>query len=569
MRLEKRLAVARGDEPATLALRNARVINVYTGDIEHTDVIIHQDAIVALGPGYTAHEEVDLDGAYVAPGLIDAHVHIESSLVTPPEFARAVLPRGITTVVTDPHEIANVHGLDGIRYMLQASRDLPLSVYVMAPSCVPATPMETNGATLSADDLRPLLEEPRVLGLAEMMNFPGTVFGDADVLAKLRLFRDKVIDGHCPGLTGKHLNAYVAAGIGSDHESTTVEEAEEKLRRGMYIFIREATNARNLRSLLPLVNERTHRRLCFCTDDRQPGDLLDAGSIDMMVRVAIEEGVDPIIALRMATLNPAEYFRLHDRGGIAPGKRADLIVFPDLRRPEPTLVLAGGRVVAQNGVLRPETVVPDVPSSPPSMHVAWDAVNFRIPARGTRIRVIGHIPDQLVTEHLVMDARVDGGEVVADPQRDLLKMAVIDRHRASGRMGLGFIRGFGLKRGALAGTVAHDHHNLVVIGADDRSMMTAARAVGEMGGGLAVAVGEHIVAQLPLPVAGLMSDRPIEDVRRGYDRLGAAAHELGSPLHDPFMAMSFMALEVIPHLKLTDHGLVDVDAFRIVDLFLG
>ncbi len=569
MRLEERLAVARGDEPATLALRNARVINVYTGDIEHTDVIIHQDAIVALGPGYTAHEEVDLDGAYVAPGLIDAHVHIESSLVTPPEFARAVLPRGITTVVTDPHEIANVHGLDGIRYMLQASRDLPLSVYVMAPSCVPATPMETNGATLSADDLRPLLEEPRVLGLAEMMNFPGTVFGDADVLAKLRLFRDKVIDGHCPGLTGKHLNAYVAAGIGSDHESTTVEEAEEKLRRGMYIFIREATNARNLRSLLPLVNERTHRRLCFCTDDRQPGDLLDAGSIDMMVRVAIEEGVDPIIALRMATLNPAEYFRLHDRGGIAPGKRADLIVFPDLRRPEPTLVLAGGRVVAQNGVLRPETVVPDVPPSPPSMHVAWDAVNFRIPARGTRIRVIGHIPDQLVTEHLVMDARVDGGEVVADPQRDLLKMAVIDRHRASGRMGLGFIRGFGLKRGALAGTVAHDHHNLVVIGADDRSMMTAARAVGEMGGGLAVAVGEHIVAQLPLPVAGLMSDRPIEDVRRGYDRLGAAAHELGSPLHDPFMAMSFMALEVIPHLKLTDHGLVDVDAFRIVDLFLG
>ncbi len=569
MRLEKRLAVARGDEPATLALRNARVINVYTGDIEHTDVIIHQDAIVALGPGYTAHEEVDLDGAYVAPGLIDAHVHIESSLVTPPEFARAVLPRGITTVITDPHEIANVHGLDGIRYMLQASRDLPLSVYVMAPSCVPATPMETNGATLSADDLRPLLEEPRVLGLAEMMNFPGTVFGDADVLAKLRLFRDKVIDGHCPGLTGKHLNAYVAAGIGSDHESTTVEEAEEKLRRGMYIFIREATNARNLRSLLPLVNERTHRRLCFCTDDRQPGDLLDAGSIDMMVRVAIEEGVDPIIALRMATLNPAEYFRLHDRGGIAPGKRADLIVFPDLRRPEPTLVLAGGRVVAQNGVLRPETVVPDVPPSPPSMHVAWDAVNFRIPARGTRIRVIGHIPDQLVTEHLVMDARVDGGEVVADPQRDLLKMAVIDRHRASGRMGLGFIRGFGLKRGALAGTVAHDHHNLVVIGADDRSMMTAARAVGEMGGGLAVAVGEHIVAQLPLPVAGLMSDRPIEDVRRGYDRLGAAAHELGSPLHDPFMAMSFMALEVIPHLKLTDHGLVDVDAFRIVDLFLG
>ncbi len=568
MMLEERLAVARGDRPATLALRNARVINVYTGDVEFTDILIHGETIVALGRGYTAQEEVDVQGAYVAPGFIDAHVHIESSLVTPPEFARALLPRGVTTVITDPHEIANVHGLEGIRYMLRTSEGLPLSVFVMAPSCVPATDMETNGATLRAEDLRSLLDEPRVLGLAEMMNFPGTVFGDPEVLAKLRVFQGRVVDGHCPGLTGKQLNAYIAAGIASDHESTTVEEAEEKLRRGMYIFIREATNARNLRTLLPLVNERNHRRLCFCTDDRQPGDLLTEGSIDMMVRVAIEEGVDPIIALRMATLNPSEYFRLHDRGGIAPGKRADLIVFPDLQRPTPELVFAGGRLVAQNHVLRPHTITTTLPPAPPSMHVAWDAIDFRVPARGSRIRVIGHIPDQLVTEHLVMDALIEDGEVVADPDRDLLKMAVIDRHRASGRMGLGFIRGFGLKRGAIAGTVAHDHHNLVVIGADDASMMSAARAVGEMGGGLVVAAGEQILARLPLPVAGLMSDRPITEVREAYERLGAAVRALGSSLHDPFMAMSFMALEVIPHLKLTDHGLVDVDAFRVVDLFV-
>ncbi|NPA90443.1 MAG: adenine deaminase [Chloroflexi bacterium] len=568
MSLEQLLAVARGDEPASLIIRNGRVVNVYTGEIETTDVVIYKDQIAALGIGYRGEEEIDVQGAFVAPGLIDAHVHIESSLVTPPEFARAVLPRGVTTVITDPHEIANVHGIEGVRYMLRTSATLPLSVYVMAPSCVPATHMETNGATLEAEDLRPLLDEPRVLGLAEMMNFPGTVYGAPDVLAKLRTFQGRVIDGHCPGLTGRELNAYVAAGIGSDHESTTVEEAQEKLRRGMYIFIREATNARNLHDLLPLVTPINHRRICFCTDDRQPGDLLTAGTIDMMVREAIREGVDPIFALRMATLNPAEYFRLHDRGGLAPGKRADIIVFQDLQQPSPHLVFAGGQLVARDGAVLPTAMQVDPQPTPPSMNVRWDMVHFRVPARGSRIRVIGHIPDQLVTEHLILDAAIQNREVVADPSRDVLKMAVIDRHRGTGRVGLGFIHGFGLRRGAIAGTVAHDHHNLVIIGADDTSMWTAARAVGEMGGGLAVAVGEHVLAQLPLPVAGLMSDRPIEEVAEGYARLGRTAQELGSPLHDPFMAMSFMALEVIPHLKLTDHGLVDVDAFQLVDLFV-
>ncbi len=560
--------VAAARQPADMVLRNARIVDVYSGEIVEGDVALVGTHIAGVGRGYVGTKEIDLKGAYLAPGFIDAHVHIESSLCIPPEFARAVLPRGVTTVITDPHEIANVHGLEGVRFMLRASDHLPLSVFVMAPSCVPATHLETNGATLSASDLRTLLDEERVIGLAEMMNFPGVVQAAPDVLEKLRVFAGRVIDGHGPGLEGVPLNAYVAAGIASDHECTTVEEALAKLRLGMHVFIREATNARNLRDLLPTVTPANHRRFCFCTDDRVPADLIDEGSIDMMVRVAIEEGLDPVTAIRMATLNPAEYFRLHDRGGIAPGKRGDLIVFDDLRRPEPRMVFAGGVLVAQDGALVPGAIKENLPPTPGSMNVRWEAVDFRVPARGGRIRVIGHIPDQLLTEHLVEVATVQEGMVVADPGRDLLKMAVIDRHRASGRMGVGFIRGFGLKRGAIAGTVAHDHHNLVVIGADDASMRAAAWAVVQMGGGLAVADGEKVIARLALPVAGLMSDRPIAEVRRDYDALTAAAHDLGSPLRDPFMAMSFMALEVIPSLKLTDHGLVDVERMEVVDIFV-
>jgi len=568
MELSELIRYARGADPAHLLLRNARLVNVLSGEIIETDVAIARSRIVGVGAGYEAEEELDLQGAYLAPGFIDAHVHIESSMAPPSEFARAVVPLGTTTVITDPHEIANVLGLDGIRFMFETAKHGPLSMYVMASSCVPATNMETNGATLHWYDLVSLQSDPWVLGLAEVMNFPGVIYGDDEVLDKLRIFRDDVIDGHAPGVLGRDLQAYIAAGIRSDHEATTVEEAREKLRAGMMVFIREATNARNLKALLPLVNERNHHRICFCTDDRQPADLLGEGHIDFMVRTAIEAGIDPIIAIRMATWNPAQYFRLHDRGAVTPGRRADLIVFDDLQAPRPRLVFRGGKLVARDGAMTVHPRELPLRALRHTMNVAWDQVDFDIPAEGRLLRVIGHIPDQLVTEHLQMEARIVDGMAQADPARDLLKMAVIERHMHSGNVGKGFIHGMGVKRGALASSVAHDHHNIVVIGADDVSMMTAARRVAAMGGGLVAAEGDHVLAEAPLPLAGLMSKEPMEIIRDQVDAVIEASHLLGSPLHDPFMGMSFMALEVIPSLKLTDMGLVDVDRFEFTSLWI-
>lgn len=571
MDLVKLLAVARGEQPADLLLRNARLVNVFSAQIEEADIAICGDRIAGVGAGYRAARELDLNGAYVTPGLIDAHVHIESSLCVPSQFAAAVLPHGVTTAVTDPHEIANAAGAAGVRFMAAASHGLPLSVIIMAPSCVPATTMEHTGASLTASDLADLLADGVVHGLAEVMNFPGVTFGDRAVLAKLDAFAGRPVDGHAPNWTGQLLNAYVAAGIGSDHECTTPAEAAEKLSRGLYILIRQATNAQNLHALLPLVTPANSRRICFCTDDRVPADLLDDGSIDWMVREAIAAGIDPVTAVQMATLNPSEWFGLHDRGAVAPGRRADLLVCDDLQDFRPRQVYTGGQLVAEAGRLLPAVALPVVP--PPqaimgSVNVAWDHLDLRIPARGRQVRVIGHLPDQLVTEERILEARIVDGLAVADPARDLLKMAVIERHHACASWGLGFIQGIGLRRGALAGTVAHDHHNLVVIGADDQSMLLAAHTVAGLGGGLAVVAGGQVLATLPLPVGGLMSDRPIAEVRAAYDELRSAAAELGSPLHDPFMAMSFMALEVIPKLKLTDIGLVDVQQFAPVDLFV-
>lgn len=564
------LAVARGDEPADLVLRHGRVVNVFTGEVLEADVAIAEGLIAAVGLGYTGRETVDVEGMFVVPGLIDGHVHIESSMVSPYAFARGIVPHGTTTVIADPHEIANVAGAEGIRYMLAATEGLPLSVFVMVPSCVPATPMGTAGATLEADDLIALAAHPRVLGLGEFMNVPGAVLGLPGAIDKLLAFQGRLIDGHAPEVRGAWLQAYLAAGPRTDHESLTAEEALEKVRAGMAILVREATAAKNLRALVPAITPFNRRRFAFATDDRHPADLLDEGHLDHLLRLAVRSGLDPMTAVQMATLNAAEIFGLRDRGAIAPGRRADVVVTPDLEDFRAVQVYAAGKLVAQDGA-----PVGDWPAPAPapdavrgSVHLTEAQLDFRIPVQGRALRVIGVIPDQIVTEALVLEPTVQGNEAVADVTRDLLKLAVLERHHGTGRVGLGFVRGLCLQRGALAGSVGHDAHNITVVGADDEAMRTAVRAVAALGGGLVAALGTEVLAAVPLPLGGLMSDQPLDVVRAQMDHLLEAARALGSPLHDPFMQLGFLALEVIPALKLTDQGLVDVGQFNFVPLWV-
>lgn len=564
MELESLIAVARGEQPADLLLKNAHLVNVLSGEVHPADIAIWEGRVVGLGH-YPAHGTVDLGGRFVCPGFLDAHVHLESSMVQPAEFARAVVPHGTTGVICDPHEIANVLGVDGVRYILDASADLPLRVYVMAPSCVPATHLETAGAALTAADVAELLKQERVVGLAEMMNYPGVLLRVPAVLEKLRIAGDRPIDGHAPGLSGPDLNAYIAAGIRSDHECTTLDEACEKLRRGMHIFIREGTTARNLHALLPLVTPANACLCHFCTDDRHPDTLLSQGHVDDLVRQAIAAGLDPVTAIQMATIHTARYFGLRDVGAVAPGFRADLLVLGDLSAIRVDLVFAAGKMAVRDGAyLRPVA-----PVSPPGNPVRVDveALDLTIPAGEGPARVIGVIPDQIVTENLRLEPTIAGGQVVSDPARDLLKIAVIERHRGTGQVGRGLVQGMGLKRGAIASSVAHDSHNLVVIGTDDAEMRAAVAAVVEMGGGQVVVADGQVQAACPLPIAGLMSDRPLEEVRDRVAALTRAAHGLGCSLPDPLMTMSFLALPVIPALKLTDKGLVDVNKFDLVPLF--
>jgi len=556
---------ARGKAEVDTLLENCKLIDVLSGSIRDASVAISDGFIVGLDGKYRARKRIDLNGKFVASGLIDSHVHIESSLVSALEFARAVLVRGTTAIVTDLHEIANVMGVRGIRYIISAAKEIPLDFFIMLPSCVPATSLETSGATLEADDLRPLIHEPSVIGLGEVMNFPGTISQDPSVIAKIKLFEGKPIDGHAPGLTGEDLSAYILAGPESDHECTTPEEAFEKLGKGMYIYLREGTGARNVHDLLPLVNSENSSRFCLCTDDRSPFDLLNRGHVDSIVAMLIQAGISPVTAVQMATLNPARRFLLRGRGAIAPGYVADIIVVDDLEKFSVTEVFKDGRLVVEDGIYKEKSAVQQsLPQS--TFRVKGFSIERLKVAEGERFRVIGVVPGQIVTESNIAKLPSEDGFAIQDTANDILKVAVVERHHGTGNVGVGFVRGFGLKRGALASSVAHDSHNIVVVGASDEDMVRAVERVVELSGGQVVVADGKVHAELALPIAGLMSMLSIEDAQSKVEELKREASRLGCILEEPFMAMSFLALPVIPSLKITDKGLVDVGAFKIVEL---
>ena len=570
------IRVASGKGKADLLIKNGRVVNVFSGQIERTDVAIWKGLIVGFGD-YEAKAAIDVEGDFLCPGLIDGHVHIESSMVTIPEFARAVVPHGTTTVVTDPHEIANVLGSNGVRFMAESARGVPLNVFFMIPSCVPATHLETSGAVLRANDIKALLAEPWALGLAEMMNFPGVISGDPEVLKKIDAAEGRRIDGHAPFLSGKDLNAYLVAGIRSDHETTNQKEAKEKLKNGMWIMVREGTTARNLNDLLPLVTPENARRFFFVTDDRHPRELIKEGHIDSMVRKAIRRGTDPVLAIQMATLNTADYFRLEGLGALAPGYRADIVVFDHLSRFQIKKVFKDGRLAAENGRRVPSRFSRSSFSLNRFKETTSEMGTVRIKPlsekalviRGEQpqAKVIQLIPDQIVTKKAVRNILLKNGIAHPNMREDILKMVVIERHQATGNIGIGFVQGFGLKRGAIGSTVAHDSHNLVIVGTNDPDILKIVEEIKSLGGGMAVASDGKVLASLALPIAGLMSETSVEGVDSRLEKLHRAVKDLGCNVRDPFMVLSFLALPVIPELKLTDKGLVDVTQFKTVPLF--
>lgn len=566
--LQSLLQVSRGERPADVVLTGCQIVNVFSGEIERGSIAIADGKIAGIGD-YSGREEISLNGGYVAPGLIDGHIHIESTKLTPPRFAEAALLHGTTAVVADPHEIANVWGLEGIRYMLRRSHSLPVDFHYMLPSCVPATSMETAGAALSAADLQLLLGDEMILGVGEVMNFPGAVGGANDVLQKVMLGGEtRPVDGHAPGLTGRALNAYLASGPSTDHECTTIDEAREKLRLGMRVLIREGSTARNLQSLCLLITPSTERRCLLVSDDRRAGDLVADGHLDAILRRAVALGVDPVVAIRMVTLNPAEAYLLRDRGGIRPGWRADLVVFDDLEKFRVRHLWKDGRRLICEGQAVSDSVHSD-DLCPMRLNVPpLSEDDFRVVDHNAQVRVIHIVKDEIVTGHSTESLPASMGELHADPTRDIVKLAVVERHTGSGRSSVGFVKGLGLKHGAIGSTVAHDSHNIILTGVDDRSLLTAANVLIRIGGGQVVVDGDRVVEVLPLPIAGLMSELPAAELARVEDRLIEAAHHLGAMPDDPFMALSFLALPVIPTLKLTDYGLVDVNQFKHVPLYV-
>lgn len=572
--LRQRIRIARGEIPADLVLHNAQLINVCSGECYLSDVAITQGRVIGMttpddGYRYQGKVERDLQGRWLAPGLIDGHMHIESTMLSLPEFARIVTPLGVTTIVIDPHEFANVMGVAGIRLVLDSSRVLPLSVYIMLSSCVPASSFESPQGVISADDLLPLLNDERVLGLAELGDMRGVLLGDEQILAKIEatLAKGLVVDGHAPGLKGPNLCGYIVAGAMSDHECTRLEEARQRIRMGMWLMIREGSVAHNMETLLPLIKELHPPRAFFVTDDRDPHDLIKRGHIDSMVRHAIELGIDPVEAIRLASYNTAQYFRLYDRGAIVPGFVADLVVLDNLSAFHVESVYKDGTLIAQGGEIvtdRPPSSLQNVSNSVCIGSVSES--DLRIVGHKGLVEVIGIEPEQITTQHLQEEALVQNNQIVADPERDLLKLAVIERHHASGRIGLGLVKGFGIKKGALASSVAHDAHNIIIVGANDTDMSRAALALKEIGGGFVLVVDGELMASVSLPLGGLISLLSIDELVQQLSALDAAVAEMGCRLNHPAMALSFLSLSVIPSLKLTDQGLIDVDNSRLIPL---
>ena len=559
------ILVAKGELSADLILANAKVVNVFTGEIEPGDVAIYGGMIAGVDSYTRAKQVLNLKGKYLAPGLINGHTHLESSMLDVGQYARAVVPRGTLAVVTDLHEIANVCGLDGIKYVLNQARRLPLELFLMAPSCVPATHLETSGASINPQDIRRILRWRGVIGLGEVMNFPGVLGGDDSVLSKISFARGKVVDGHAPGVSGKDLSAYIAAGIYSDHESISLDEAKEKLRQGMWVMIREGSSEKNLDALLPLVTDKTYKRCMFVVDDRSPLDLLRDGDIDAVMRKAIKHGLDPVRAIQLATINTAEYFRLARLGAIAPGYLANLVVFSDLSELQIDMVFYRGRLVAREGK-------PLFPLYQPAGKGLTNTVNIKpftiealkLRASGETELVIEIVPGQIITRKRVERVKVTDGVVMPDTERDILKLVVVERHKATGNIGVGLVMGFGLKRGALASSIAHDSHNVVAVGTNDKDIFAAVKEIERLQGGLIVASDGKILASLALPIAGLLSDEPLETVVDKLAKLEQLAGDLGAKIPSPFATLSFLALPVIPELRLTDLGLVDVSEFRLV-----
>jgi adenine deaminase len=564
--IRQKLSIARGEKPAELLFKNARLVNVLSGEIYPANVAVDDGRIVGIGD-YKGRKTIDLRGAYLAPSLIDGHFHVESSMLTAPELARAVVPHGTGAVVIDPHEYANVLGMDGIRYVLESTKNLAVDFFIMLPSCVPATPLETAGASITADDLKLMIADERIAGVAELMNVPDVYLGAKSELAKISVGKGKCIDGHAPGLRGKNLNAYVLAGVRSDHESTELAEAREKLRLGMHILLREGTAERNLASLIPLINSHNAVNCSFVTDDKLAGDLVSEGHIDHCVRKAIHLGLPPIAALQIATINTARHYRLRNIGAIAPRYWADFVAFDSLKKFSVRQVYKKGILVAENGEFLARSPAP-APLPPSTMNLRYRPADLAVKAvRGKKIRIIEIVPQQVFTKEALATPKIVDGQIVVDVSRDILKLVVIERHRATGNVGVGFVRGFKLKDGAIGSTVAHDAHNVVVAGTNDADILLAIEELERSQGGQVAVANGKTKAKLPLPIAGLVSDQPLYTVRKRIDALNAAARALGCDLDAPFMTLSFLSLSPIPQLKLTDQGLIDAARLRKTTLF--